>query len=295
MKIRSYYVQILAALLVVMTILLMWFGYRATSEWQRSTRLVVDRRTVEVLYLMVTAISRDMRAVQIQVLPQLNPSTNDAGMYELSDEIAKAFARFPYPESFFSWTGSPESSGALYVFNRADRPPSWHQGTHQATKFPTTLLKDPAELSGMMQLLRKQASLRTRFILFETSIGGELYQVVARPVYAPASRTTLQGIVGFTVNLNCVRDHYFSELTAQLSRVVVARGSMVLEVIDEKGASITSNRTALGVPIDRSSLRERKFPLVFFDPVLRATAPAEALPVQYWTARAQAAPDESVL
>ena len=99
MKIRSYYVQILAALLVVTTILLMWFGYRATAEWQRSTRQVVDRRTVEVLYLMVTALSRDMRGVQNQVLPQLNPSTNDAEMYELSDEIAKAFARFPYAPS----------------------------------------------------------------------------------------------------------------------------------------------------------------------------------------------------
>src|SRR5262249_40394826 len=110
---RSYYVQILAALLVVATILLVWFGYRATSEWQRSTRLVVDRRTVEVLYLMVTAISRDMRAVQSQVLPQLNPPTNDAEMYELSDEIAKAFARFPYPDSFFSWTDGAANTGTF--------------------------------------------------------------------------------------------------------------------------------------------------------------------------------------
>jgi signal transduction histidine kinase len=34
---------------------------------------------------------------------------------------------------------------------------------------------------------------------------------------------------------------------------------------------------------------------MFFDPVLRASAPAEALPARYWTARAQAAPDESIL
>ena len=39
---------------------------------------------------------------------------------ELADEIAKAFARFPYPDSFFSWTNE-----GLYAFNRADRPPSW--------------------------------------------------------------------------------------------------------------------------------------------------------------------------
>ena len=292
---RSYYVQILAALLIMATILLMWFGYRATSEWQRSTRLVMDRRTVEVLYLMVTALSRDMRAVQNQVLPQLNPSTNDAEMYELADEISKAFARFPYPDSFFSWTGNLDSNGVLYVFNRADRPPSWHAGGVQSTEFPTTLLKDPTELVDMTELLRKQASLRARFILFETNIGEEPYQVIAQPVYVPGSRTMLRGIVGFTVNLNWVRAHYFNELTAQLSRVVVGRGSMILEVFDEKGQVITSNRPTLGVASDPESVRERKFPLVFFDPVLRATTPAEALPVRYWTARTQAAPDESLL
>src|SRR5262245_11869381 len=231
MNIRSYYVQILAALLVVTTILLMWFGYRATSEWQRSTRQVADRRTVEVLYLMVTALSRDMRAVQSQVLPQLNPATNEAEMYDLSDEIAKAFARFPYPDSFFSWTGSLNNAGTLHVFNRAGRPPSWSGASGPSTGFPTTVLKDPRELSDLMQLLRHQAPLRTRFIVLETKIAGQPYQVIARPAYVPGSRTALRGIVGFTVNLNWVRKHYFSELTAQLSRVVVGRSSMVLEVV----------------------------------------------------------------
>jgi signal transduction histidine kinase len=294
MKVRSYYVQVLAALLIVATILLMWFGYRATSEWQRSTRLVVDRRAVEVLYLLVTAIKRDMRAVQTQVLPQLNPSTNDAEMFELSDEIAKAFARFPYPDSFFSWTGSDEK-GSLYVFNRADRPPSWHSGKIQTTEFPTTVLKNPEELAPMMRLVRNPSALRASFVVFETNIGGEPYQVIARPVYIPGSRTVLKGIVGFTVNLNWVRSHYFGELDTQITRVVEGRGSMVLEVLDEKGLPVTSNRAALNVPNDRESERDRKFPLMFFDPVLRATAPEAALPTRYWTARTQAAPDESVL
>jgi signal transduction histidine kinase len=295
MKVRSYNFQILAALLIVATILLMWFGYRATSEWQRSTRQVADRRTAEVLYLMVTAVSRDMRAVQSQVLPQFSPPVTDAEVYELSDEIAKAFARFPYPESFFSWTGNLKSSGSFYVFNRADRPPSWLKDAHEATEFPTTLLRDPVELKPMMEHLHKQTALRARFILFETEIGGKPYQVIARPVYVPASRTVLRGIVGFTVNLNWVRAHYFSELAAQMSRVVVGGRSMVLEVLDDGGSIITSNRDAIGVKHDRSSARERKFPLMFFDPVLLASAPAETLPARYWTARAQAAPDESIL
>jgi signal transduction histidine kinase len=295
MKSRSYYVQILAVLLIAATILLTWSGYRATSEWQRSTNQVVDRRTVEVLYLMVTALSRDMRSVQSQVLPQLNPPVNAAEMYDISDQVAKAFARFPYPDSFFSWTSNTTPGGEFYVFNRADRPPAWHEAGTRVTEFPTTLLKNPAELASMMHIARRQAAFRTQFILFETEIGGVPYQVVARPVYVPASRTTLRGIVGFTVNLNWVRAHYFSELTAQLSRVAVGRGSMVLEVLDDQGRVITSNRTSLGVREDPSSTRERQFSLTFFDPVLRATAPADALPVRFWTARAQAVPDESLI
>jgi signal transduction histidine kinase len=294
MNTKSYYVQILAALLIVATILVMWFGYRATSEWQRSTKLVVDRRTVEVLYLMVTAINRDMRAVQSQVLPQINPLDGHSEPYELGDEFAKAFARFPYPDSFFSWTATDNDKSILYVFNRADRPPSWHQADGRATAFPTTVLKDPAELSGLVQMIRKQAPLRTRFILFETEIKGEPYQVIARPVYVPPSRTALQGVVGFTVNLNWIRAHYFPDLTAEVSRVVAGRGSMLLEVIDDQGAVVASNRRAETVESDSgASVFERKFPLFFFDPVLRATAPGEPLSFHEWTARTQSA-DESL-
>src|SRR5262249_8049684 len=184
---RSYYVPIIAVLLVAATILLMWFGYRAISEWQRSTREVVNRRTVEVLYLAVTALIRDMRSVQSQVLFQLNPATNDAEMYELSDEIAKAFARFPYPDSFFSWTGNAQGKGELHVFNRADRPPDWHKAGIPTTDFPMTLLKNPEEFSNTIHQLREQASLRTRFIVFETELDGEPYHVVERAAYLHAS------------------------------------------------------------------------------------------------------------
>jgi signal transduction histidine kinase len=293
LQVRSYYVPIVAALLVAATILLMWFGYRATWEWQRSTGLILDRRTVDSLYLMVTAISRDMRAVQSQVLPQLLPSGSDAELSELGDQIAKAFARFPYPESFFSWTGGAGDAGSLHVFNRADRPPMWHQGAVDAKEFPTTILRDPVELNAMMRMVRSQAEQHAHFIIFETAIGGQPYQVIARPVYVPASRAAMRGIVGFTVNLHWVRANYFTELMSQLSRVV-ARSSTVLEVLDDRGELVTSNRQALGLPAAPESIRERKFALLFFDPVLRVTATA-ALPVRYWTARAQAGPDESIL
>jgi signal transduction histidine kinase len=288
---KRYSFHILAGALIVTTILLMWFGYRAASEWRRSTRLFVERRTVNAIYLMMTALNRDMRGVQSQVLPQLDSLSTDSDA-ALGDEVAKAFARFPYPESFFSWQAG---TGILSVFNRADRLPQWYHGDVDTTEFPATVLKTPPELQALVGLLREQASLRTRFILFETTFKGEPYQVVARPVYVPPSRTRLHSIVGFTVNINWVRTHYFRDLIAEVSRVI-GRHSVALEVLDESGTLVAGNRPAPNLETDSDGpVRERKFPLLFFDPALRATAPPATLPVRNWTARVQIIRDESML
>jgi signal transduction histidine kinase len=290
---RRYSFHILAGVLIATTILLMWFGYRATSEWRRSTEEVVERRTTNVMYLLMAALNRDMRSVQNQVLPQLDPlNSSDAA---LGDEVAKAFARFPYPESFFSWRAAENGKGVLSVFNRADRPPSWYRGNVGAREFPATVLKNPPELSELVHLVESQAALRSRFIVFEMSIKGQAYQIIARPVYVPPSRTRLHSIVGVTINIDWVKTHYFSDLVAEFVRTIDARHSLV-EITDETGKPIATIRPDVNdVAGSDGPARERKFPLLFFDPVLRATAPPDALPVRNWTARAQIIGDESML
>ena len=48
--------------------LLTWFGYHAIREWQRSSTLLVERRADAAADLLVTALTRDMHAVQKSVL-----------------------------------------------------------------------------------------------------------------------------------------------------------------------------------------------------------------------------------
>jgi signal transduction histidine kinase len=289
---KPYQVQIVTVLVIVATILLMWFGYSATTEWQRSATAIANRRAGDALYLIFTALSRDMRGVETEILPQLDPLNDESELSELDDEIAKAFARFPYPDSFFSWTPVSSDSGRLYVFNRADRPPAWCDTEIESRGFPTTVLKDPRALASIVPALRKQASLHTAVILFETNIGGQPYQIVARPTYSPASRTRLKGVVGFSVNLNWAHAHYFTEFTDVLTQVIRGIGnSVALEIIDDKGLQIGG--AAAGFKTDpQAGTRERKFPVFFFDPVLQATAPADALLARYWTVRAQVLPDD---
>ena len=103
----------LAALIFCGVAALAWFGYRAADEWQRSSAQLVDRRTGEVADVVVTALTRDMRAVQVSVL---DSSAWDASFlnapYDINDLVAGAFARYPYPESFFAWQG--DSAGAVF-------------------------------------------------------------------------------------------------------------------------------------------------------------------------------------
>jgi signal transduction histidine kinase len=103
-------------------------------------------------------------------------------------------------------------------------------------------------------------------------------------------------LLGFTVNVAWVRAHYFSELIAQLSRVLTSHSSVSLSILDENGAIVTTNRPANDPKAGfQGPYREQRFPLLFFDPVLRAAAPGHDFPARYWTARAEAVDDKSML
>ena len=83
---------------------LLGFGYRATREWQRSSELLIERDTEESADLLVTAVTRDMRGAHSRVLANRDwGELSLESLTDTSDQVATAFARYPYPESFFSW------------------------------------------------------------------------------------------------------------------------------------------------------------------------------------------------
>src|SRR5215472_8482036 len=223
----QYYLSVVASVLIAVCLLLLWLGYRATTGWQHSLQLLMEQRASEAMTLMIMALSRDMRGVQSQVLPQLESYDVNSARYALANEIAMAFARFPYPESFFTWTADAQNDGVLYVFNRTDRSPPWCDEVFKQTRFPVTILKDPVEVQPWIRVVRRRASMVTPLLAFEIKIAGETYQVIARLRYGGPSETSLQSIVGFAVNIDWVRKHYFSELTSQLSRILAGQTNTV--------------------------------------------------------------------
>jgi len=132
----------MAAGVCVSVAMLTWFGYRAVREWQRSSALLVERRAEEGAELLVTALTRDMRAVQKSVLssPDWNAFMLDPP-YDVSNVVAGAFARYPYPESFFAARGIVTPTSVVF-FTRSDRPPAWMDEVDAANRFPVTVHGD---------------------------------------------------------------------------------------------------------------------------------------------------------
>jgi signal transduction histidine kinase len=260
---------------------LVWFGFRATREWQLNAGQLVERRAAGVLALLTAGLNRDMKGAQVSVLvPITREAMRNDPPHDLRQTFARAFARFPYPESFFTWRDDGTGRGQTYFFNRADRPPAWGPGPLTRDPYPVMLVANPAASLPLIERARAQASGRRTFALIETTIDGVPYQAVIHLLYR-SETDSLAGLVGFTVDMHWVRSHYFEPIVKQVARIGGEDNEMSLAVIDEAGALIASNDVA-----PRSDVvRDRRFPLMFFDPDLFAAMPAPRPAVAYWTAR----------
>jgi signal transduction histidine kinase len=253
----------LVAAMSVSIAIITWFGYRAVREWQRSSLLLIERRTDEAAHLLVTALTDDMRAVQKSVLTSadwdvfmLDPP------YDVGNVVASTFARYPYPECFFGAHGVLAPASVKF-FTRSNRPPRWADSEEGAGRFPVRVQAYPVVAQRILERMSRDAITGRRFSVFELTIAGEPYQVVTRLLYATPMRDHPDGLFGFMVNLNWVRQHYFPELTGQVARIAEKNVGLSLAVLDERGLPIGGADPAAVGPTSRRSV-----PLMFFDPLL---------------------------
>jgi signal transduction histidine kinase len=269
---------------------LAWSGYRAVRGWQRSATLLAERRAGETANMLVTALRRDMRGAQNAVLtsPHWDEFMLDPP-YDVRTLAASAFARYPYPESFFAWRGVATPASVTF-FDRSDRRPAWMPGGAYPYRFPVLVEYEPSVARALLERIRQDVAAGRRFSTFETSLRGKPYQIVARMLYRDALRQQLEAVFGFTVNLTWVREHYFSELTSQVARISGTPGGLSLAVLDEHGRQVTGVMAGVAA----SATARRPFSMFFFDPLLvELSAPAD-LPRRSWTVEVAVGSDPTV-
>jgi two-component system, OmpR family, phosphate regulon sensor histidine kinase PhoR len=275
----------LAVLICAGLCALAWFGYRATDQWQRSAALLADHRGREAADLLTRALIRDMSGVQTSILP--SPEQNRHAFdppYDANDLVALAFARYPYPEFFFGWT--PSSAGTV-MFARTDRLPPWMSAHERADVYPVEVRRDPSELAALRQRVESDIAGRRRYSVFDTSIGGARYQVIALLAYDGITRERLDRVFGVAVNLEWARAHYFNDILQQVVQIAGGASATSFAVIDEQGRRVAGTLE----PGSRQTVATRAFPVLFFDPTLVAVDPPADLTQRSWTVATSAAGD----
>jgi signal transduction histidine kinase len=286
-EMRRRFADWLPPAICLFVLLLSWYGYRAMIEWRRSYELLAERRSQETANLLLKAVVRDMRAVQESVLSaEWGRLAAIDQPYEIGNLVASVFARYPYPESFFTWSAEGDAT-ELTFFNRSDRRPPWADTVSRETNFPVVTERHAAVGKRLLERVRKDAHRRSRLSAFHITLAGTPYQVVAQLVYRDIYREQLADIVAFTINLDWVREHYFRDLTQQVWNVSGSDDEgLAFSVVDAAGGQVVGTPLREGDALTNT----RPFELMFFDPDLMVDPPLD-LPQEPWKVQVSAARD----
>jgi len=229
---------------------LFWFGYRAVAEWRDKSVLLADRQSSDAADLLVTALTRDMGGVQASMLtsPQWNQFSADHP-HEVNALVASAFARYPYPEAFFAWKRGARNGDAV-LFYRADRRPPWAAAGNGETVFPVITAHEPDVATEVLGTIAAEASRGKDLSFFESTLKGTRSQVVAQLIYADNYREQLARVVGFIVNLDWIRQHYFSDLTQQVWNIGHGTETgLAMQITDSSGTLVAGSVGDLSGPL----------------------------------------------
>jgi signal transduction histidine kinase len=281
----------LTALLAVAVCLgiatLLGFGYRATREWQRSSELLIERETEKSADLLVTAVTRDMRGAHSRVLANRDwGELSLESLTDTSDQVATAFARYPYPESFFTWQS--DSPRGIVFFNRANRFPAWMPPPTEPNRYPVALVTNPPGGEALRERVSAFSTAQFRYATFDMTLGGQPYQIVARLVYTDALQETLHSVIGFTVNLGWVRQSYFSDILSQVAPIATRGNGLDIAVIDDDGRRVWGDE-------QNGAALVREFPLLFLDPSVSMVALGSNPAVRTWTIRTSQSTDSALV
>jgi len=273
---------------------LAWTGAIAVRGWQHSLFLLADRQEDDASRRFLADLTRDMQAAQRSVL--LAPALTIIGdrndpSYDVVNLVASAFARYSYPELFFLWRR--ESASGPIFFYRQERRPEWANGVNSSRRFPVISDEYAPVAARVLSLIQERAAPGQPFVVLETMLDGVPYQIIGRMLYRDPFRQNLDTVFGFMVNLNWVREHYFAELLRETESVDSSRQAVSLSIVDDQG-----RETVAGGVLKSSravSPSQRRFPVMFFNPLLVASEPLSTQPRRSWTIRAVAREDSSLI
>lgn len=286
--------QVLVSAVAVCAVALVLIGYSAVVEWRNAASLVAARRAEAAADMLVAALARDMRGAQLQALAAIERDTAArSSAADLIHPIATAFARYPYPEVFFSWGADPAPQDVLF-YARTERQPPWLSTAAHQPLFPVVLGREHDVAGRLIARVSQDAWQARRFSIFSMEIDGVPYQAVAVLSYADPLNERPVRAVGFLVNLTWTRTHYFAEIAEQVAQIETRNGSGVQFVVLDEAHTPVVEHGVTAAALDGAPQGRRTFPIAFYDPIGVAFDPPKDLAMPAWTALATALGDPTL-
>jgi signal transduction histidine kinase len=268
-------------------VLLIW-EYRVTRASQQGMVDRIAHQNEETADLIIKAITRDMRGAQMRILANRDwdaPPPVESAL-NLTEQVATTFARYPYPESFFTWRGAAHN---MLFFSRATRLPQWMPAPSPDLNSPIVMAVDPSITDEVRQHLQPSIAAQLRYAVFDMDLAGVPYQVIARITYADPLREHLESISGFTVNLAWVRESYFADILSEVQPSASGGLTQDVALLDEHG------RTVVGSNGADTPVAERTFPLLFMESSDTASDVPPHMEQTHWKLRVSASRDPMLL
>lgn len=286
---RSRLSGLIAGAVCASALALVWVGYRAVREWERSAAEIAARRADSAADLLSAALSRDMQGAQQLLTGGEQDRLASGPAVDLLHPIASAFALYPYIDTFFSWRPST-SPPSVTFYSRIERRPQWFKSDSAPRAFPVVVGSSAGVRPQLVDRVMRDAYEGRRLSVFDVTLHGASYQAVAIITYRDPVRNQPDGVLGYLVDLQWTRRHYFSELAAQVARIEGSDGGIEFAMVDDQGRHVVGTPPAVASgPVGR-----RPFPMAFFDPQVIAVDPPPDFSLSSWTAIATAQHDPAL-
>jgi signal transduction histidine kinase len=153
--------------------------------------------------------------------------------------------------------------------------------------YPVEIRRDPPAIAALRRRVESDIAAGSRYSIFDTSIEGVPYQIVALLAYEGITRERIDRVFGVAVNLQWARDRYFTDIVEQVAQIAGNASATSFAVIDEEARRVAGTLN----PSARDTAATRAFPVLFFDPALVLVDPPSDLTQRSWLVVASAAGD----
>ena len=138
------------------------------------------------------------------------------------------------------------------------------------------LVTNPPDSEPLRRLVDSYGAGRYRYVAFNTNLGNQEYQIVARLKYGNSRVEQPQSVTGFTVNLSWVRQSYFPDLLSEVTDLSERGSTLNIGVFDDRNALVWGDEKSRPGTV-------KTFPVLFLNPSSGKMALPSEHPVQTWT------------